>query len=68
MTYWENSEDEEDGRSSNRMRASVLAHLDLDIHRELTWILCSRVLAQLRSVVIPLSDMARYLDAAPQTS
>ncbi|KAG0328419.1 hypothetical protein BG000_000500 [Podila horticola] len=48
--------------------ADALAHLDLDIHRELTWILCSRVLAQLRSVVIPLSDTARYLDAAPQMS
>ncbi|KAF9336889.1 hypothetical protein BG006_006997 [Podila minutissima] len=67
MTQWETSEDdEEDGHTGSKLRPSTLGHLDLDIHRELTWTICSRVLAQIKSIVIPLSDIGRYLDAAPQ--
>lgn len=47
---------------------NTIAHLNLDIHRELTWVLCSQVLEQLKSIIIPLSDIERYLDAVPRLS
>ncbi|KAF9304484.1 hypothetical protein BGZ74_001444 [Mortierella antarctica] len=42
--------------------------LTLDIHREATWALCSPILEQLQSIVIPLSDIGRYLDSIARFS
>lgn len=52
--------------SSPKESANILGHLNLDIHRELSWTLCSRVPEQLKSIVILLSDIDQYLDLAPQ--
>ncbi|KAG0011928.1 hypothetical protein BGZ82_002805 [Podila clonocystis] len=46
----------------------ILEYLALDIHREATWALCSPILEQLQSIVIPLSDIGRYSDALPRLS
>jgi len=37
--------------------------LAASIRRDLTWTLCSPVFEQIREMIIPLSDMGRYLDA-----
>ncbi|KAF9378508.1 hypothetical protein CPB97_009519 [Podila verticillata] len=47
---------------------NTLAHLNLEIHRELTWAICNQVFEQLRSIFIPLSDIGRYLDSVPRLS
>ncbi|KAF8950500.1 hypothetical protein BGZ52_002304, partial [Haplosporangium bisporale] len=38
-------------------------HLTLNIHREATWALCSPILEQLQSIVIPLSDIDHYFSS-----
>ncbi|KAG0028056.1 hypothetical protein BGZ81_005060 [Podila clonocystis] len=46
----------------------ILEYLAMDIHRETTWALCSPILEQLQSIVIPLSDIGRYAYALPRLS
>jgi hypothetical protein len=64
MADWEDEDDDADG-SGLQLGKNVLGHLNVDIHRELTWTLCNPVLEQLKSIVIPLLDIDKYLDAAP---
>lgn len=45
-----------------------IEYLTLNIHRQATWALCSPILEQLQSIVIPLSDISRYMDAMPRLS
>ncbi|KAF9211505.1 hypothetical protein BGZ59_007970 [Podila verticillata] len=45
-----------------------IEYLTLNIHRQATWALCSPILEQLQSIVIPLSDIGRYMDALPRLS
>lgn len=40
----------------------TLTYLNLDMFRETSWVLCAPILEQLKSIVIPLSDVGRYLD------
>ncbi|KAI9236930.1 MAG: hypothetical protein BYD32DRAFT_417598 [Podila humilis] len=47
---------------------NTLDFLTQDIHRELTWIICSPFLEQLQSIVIPLTDISRYLDSVSRFS
>ncbi|KAF9216553.1 hypothetical protein BGZ59_009151 [Podila verticillata] len=47
---------------------TTLSYLKLNIHREATWALCSPILEQLQSIVIPLSDIGRYLDSIARLS
>ncbi|KAG0036724.1 hypothetical protein BGZ83_003631, partial [Gryganskiella cystojenkinii] len=37
--------------------------LSVTLRRDLTWTLCSPVLEQIHSLIIPLSDISRYLDS-----
>ncbi|KAG0336336.1 hypothetical protein BG000_006693 [Podila horticola] len=46
----------------------ILEYLALNIHRETTWALCSPILEQLQSIVIPLSDIGRYADSMSRLS
>ncbi|KAG0083443.1 hypothetical protein BGZ92_010767 [Podila epicladia] len=59
------------GRGHNNMRDAddeysvnslTLTYLNLDMFRETSWVLCAPILEQLKSIVIPLSDIDRYLD------
>ncbi|KAG0362101.1 hypothetical protein BG005_006596 [Podila minutissima] len=59
------------GRGHNSMRDAddecsvnslTLTYLNLDMFRETSWVLCAPILEQLKSIVIPLSDVGRYLD------
>lgn len=47
---------------------NTLGFLTQDIHRELTWIICSPFLEQLQSIVIPLTDIGRYLESVSRFS
>ncbi|KAG0089123.1 hypothetical protein BGZ93_004808 [Podila epicladia] len=54
----------DDDPSGHIVCQNIIGHLSIDIHRELSWTLCSRILGQIKSIVIPLSDVDRYLDVA----
>lgn len=43
-----------------------LDSLNEDINRGLTWSLCNTILEQLQGIVIPLTDIDRYLDLVPR--
>lgn len=45
-----------------------LDSLNEDINRELTWSLCNTILEQLQGIVIPLTDIDRYLSLVPRLS
>ncbi|KAG0034771.1 hypothetical protein BGZ82_005620, partial [Podila clonocystis] len=47
---------------------TTISFLKIDIHREATWALCSPILEHLQSIVIPLSDVCRYLDSIARFS
>lgn len=55
-------------RSAQLETPSTIAHLRMEIHREATWIICQPVLEQLQSLVIPLSDIGRYLESIARLS
>lgn len=40
--------------------SGVLLHVNFALQRDITWALCSPVLDQIRTLTIPLSDIARY--------
>ncbi|KAF9386266.1 hypothetical protein CPB97_003885 [Podila verticillata] len=46
----------------------VVNGLTFNIHREATWALCSTILEQVQTIVIPLSDINRYLDSIARLS
>jgi len=47
---------------SARETELTLTYLNVDIFREVSWTLSNQILEQLQSIVIPLSDINRYLD------
>ncbi|KAG0015292.1 hypothetical protein BGZ82_001443, partial [Podila clonocystis] len=53
----------QDLRSVWKVNPTLANYLRLNIHRETTWALCSPILEQLQSIIIPLSDIDRYLDS-----
>ncbi|KAG0335988.1 hypothetical protein BG000_007030 [Podila horticola] len=55
-------------RSAQLETPSTIAHMKMEIHREATWTLCQPVLDQLQSLVIPLSDIGRYLESIARLS
>ncbi|KAF9336890.1 hypothetical protein BG006_006998 [Podila minutissima] len=55
-----------DDPSGRKVSHNTVGHLSIDIHRELSWTLCCRILDQIKSIAIPLSDVDRYLDVAHQ--
>ncbi|KAF9297117.1 hypothetical protein BGZ74_010014, partial [Mortierella antarctica] len=57
---------QDDDPSGRKVSRNTVGHLSIDIHRELSWTLCCRILDQIKSIVIPLSDVDRYLDVAHQ--
>ncbi|KAG0348163.1 hypothetical protein BG005_011719 [Podila minutissima] len=69
--YAENTVDFNHGQDHGRFMEDdpiTLEYLALDIHREATWALCSPILEQLQSIVMPLSDIGRYANAMPRLS
>lgn len=42
---------------------NTIGYLKLNIHRDVTWTLCHPILEQLHSLVIPLSNIDRYLES-----
>ncbi|KAG0328420.1 hypothetical protein BG000_000501 [Podila horticola] len=65
-TVYKNYDSHRDDPSGRKVSLNTIGHLSIDIHRELSWTLCSRVLEHIKSIVIPLSDVDRYLDMAHQ--
>ncbi|KAF9211506.1 hypothetical protein BGZ59_007971 [Podila verticillata] len=59
-----------DWRSRNVYKEdpTMISYLKLEIHREATWALCSPILEQLQSIIIPLSDISHYIDSISRLS
>ncbi|KAF8934977.1 hypothetical protein BGZ52_002113, partial [Haplosporangium bisporale] len=51
-----------------RVNPEVVNGLTFNIHREATWALCSPILEQVQTIIIPLSDINRYLDSIARLS
>ncbi|KAF9298940.1 hypothetical protein BGZ74_009154 [Mortierella antarctica] len=67
-TYASSSVDLEGHRSFMKEDPMTILHLTLNTHREATWALCSPILEQLQGIVIPLSDIGRYVDSMHRLS